>query len=222
MFVGDFGTAGYVQTGGNATSSALIVGFQASGNGTVTLGGGLLQPNGLVVIGNAGQGAFNQSGGTFNAFIGGATLGFAAGGTGAVNLTGGTFNAATFNVYNARTVLQLGGTLNVLALGVNGLGIGNNSGNASYTLAAGNVAVTGSEYVGYQGNGRFLQTGGAVGAGRGQPRPVHPVRRLGHDPQPLRQRRAHRRRRGRRSRGRHLAPAIRRHRQSRRNAIDRH
>jgi hypothetical protein len=148
IIIGDTSTGTFTNNGTHNVTGDLILGNQLTGNGTYTITGNSAQtnitfsntaetPNGALIIGNAGTGAFNQgtdstdNGNQVNV-AGAVVLGSQSGSTGSYNLNSGTLTIQTGN----------GGT------GTAGTGI------------------PGFFTVGDAGVGTFTQTGGAVIAGQ--------------------------------------------------------
>ena len=109
--VGSAGTATFNQTGGthNVTGD-LILGNQATGNGTYNLSGtGNVAVTGSTIVGSGGIGTFNQTGGT-NTVSGALTIANTTGSTGTYNYSGGSLTAGSivnngaFNQSGATTV----------------------------------------------------------------------------------------------------------------------
>lgn len=160
--VGQLGAATFQQTGGsNSVGEDLFVGYNTGSNGAYNLGGtGSLTvgAGGNAIIGNEGQGAFTQSGGTFtvaNALY----LALHGSGVGSYDLSAGglSVNAESIGVRGIGTFNQSGGTNNINA----NLGLGENVGsNGTYNLSDGILSSTAGTYVGVNGTGIFNQTGG--------------------------------------------------------------
>jgi autotransporter-associated beta strand protein len=144
--------AGGSWTGGsNGTQRALNIGVATGDVATFTLSSGALNlstgnANNGILVGDAGNGTFNQTGGTVT--TGGGGIWVADGGTGAVgvvNLSGGTFDAtggATIIGTRGTATLNVSGTANV-SLG--SLQLGHSAGGASVAkvnLDGGTLAVT--------------------------------------------------------------------------------
>ena len=118
-----------------------------------------------LVVGNEGNGTFNQGGGYVNLAAQGATLqiGANAGSNGNYNMTGGTLeDSLTVGDAGTGTFTNSGGTHTVTG----NLTLGNQStGNGTYNLSStGSLAVSGNEIVGANGTGKFDQTGGSNSA----------------------------------------------------------
>jgi hypothetical protein len=168
-FIGDNGTGTFTQTGGTNTIAAgyyLIVASNGLSSGTYNLGGdGVLQTNLDEVVGDAGSGAFNQTGGT-NTINGGYHLDIAyfSGSTGDYTLSGGTANVSG-NVYVGGFSGGAGGigTLNVSDSGVLNVGgtleVYNKAGN-SLNLSGGTIN---TPALNFNGNPALLNwTGGTL------------------------------------------------------------
>ena len=120
-------------------------------------------------LGNSGTGTFAQSGGTNNGAL---YLGYNSGSSSIYNLSGSGMLTAMYYQYvgysGNGTFTQSGGTNsgpsytnvgNMLYLGYN---VGSSG---SYNLSGSGVLSTLCEFVGSSGNGTFIQSGGANGAG---------------------------------------------------------
>jgi T5SS/PEP-CTERM-associated repeat protein len=131
-FIGSFGNGTFTQSGGTNTlvPSAvgyLNIGYNVGGVGTYNLNGGSLVANKNEVVGDAGTGVFNQTGGTntlagtnslYIANTDGSTGTYTASGTatlsvgGNVNIGVSNSGTGTLNVQGSANV-DIGGTLNV-------------------------------------------------------------------------------------------------------------
>ena len=133
---------------------ALYVGNATNTAGTATLSGGSLGST-LQIVGNLGNGTFNQSGGTnTTAYLG---LGSAPAASGAYALSGGSVSALFQTVGNSGT-----GTFDQSAGTNTGymLSVGNAPGShGTYTLSGGSLSM-GAADVGSSGTGLFNQSGG--------------------------------------------------------------
>lgn len=174
--IGDSGAGIVNQTGGanrisgggtNGTEGGLYLGWSAGGAGAYNLSGGLLDATNTLadVVGLQGSGAFNQTGGTFNA--GHLDVGFAAGSSGAYNLSGdgSLLNAAyeTVGVESGTTgtFTQTGGANIISAT----LAVADNSGSAgAYDLKGGTLS---ARTVVINAGGAFTLEGGTVNVGSG-------------------------------------------------------
>ncbi len=157
----------FQQSGGtNTVNGNIIMGQNAAATGTYSLSGGSLEfptVGSRLVIGDAGYGTFNQTGGTINAvstpgnldiILGNGASGrgsFILEGTASIlkagNLTIGESGTGTFT--------QSGGTSMV-----NEIMIGNNSGSGgTYNLSGGSLTAA-TEEIGNLGTGIFNQSGG--------------------------------------------------------------
>ena len=181
--IGNSGNATFTQTAGlNAPDSGanitntVIVGFLAGSNGTYNMQGGNLTTLTFNVAGTSATGTVNHSAGNINltplpGIAPSLTLGNGANGTASYTLS----NTANLSVLQGAeyigysgggldTFTQTGGnnTLSTqnsspsfLYIGVSPTSTGN------YALSNGSLSFTGgAEYVGFVGNGTFLQTGG--------------------------------------------------------------
>jgi hypothetical protein len=176
--IGIYGSGAFNQNGGtNTLTGSLILGFQPLSTGSYTLSSGSLsvsQPAGAAeTIGYFGSAVVSQTGGTNNA-TGVLYLGFQSGSNGTYSLSATGTLTNTGNEYvgysGSGTVVQSGGSHTVA--GDSSLILAENPGaTASYTLSAGSLTDsgtgTGGEYVGYEGNGTFTQTGGINTIGGG-------------------------------------------------------
>jgi fibronectin-binding autotransporter adhesin len=127
LVVGGTGTGTVTQSGGTVTitsgptSGGLELGRSAGGSGTYSLSGGELNvnreavagPGAYVLVGNAGSGAFTQTGGTVS-IEGTLTLGASAGGSGTYDLSGtGTLLEAEHVVIRTGTFTQSAGRVSI-------------------------------------------------------------------------------------------------------------
>jgi hypothetical protein len=162
--VGTFsqGESRYGYSTSNTVQGALTLGKQAGGNGVYNLVAGALSAA-KEVIGDAGIGVFEQSGGT-NTVAEALTLGKQAGGDGTYKLSSGALVAANEIVGDAGTGTFTQGEGNYgysSSNTVNGtLTLGKQAGgNGVYNLIAGALATKGTE-VGDAGTGTLNQLGG--------------------------------------------------------------
>ena len=163
------------------TNSAVVQGtnsLTADSGGAMTLAGNaLLSTTGTEYVGNSGIGTFVQSGGTNN--IGNILhVGYNAGSSGTYTLASGMLAMTNTTMYTnygqpggpceyvgysgTGNFVQSAGTNSVC----NDLVLGYNVGSSGmYALTGGTLALTNvnndsSEYIGFNGNGTFTQTGG--------------------------------------------------------------
>ena len=162
----------YTQNGGVNNASAITLGNGTNGSGTYTLSGSAATSVNVMtlVIGNAGVGTMNQSGGTVN--ISGLNGFMAIGQTNALsassyNLSNGTLafaNGSYFAIAGRGNFNQSGG--NVTFAQGNGFYLGNgiiNSVTNTYSLSNGSITGQGFESIGAtltSGGALFNQTGG--------------------------------------------------------------
>jgi hypothetical protein len=154
------GVGAHTQSAGTDTESELLVGWAAggigtynlSGTGSIAIAGNSGSFNGLLVVGSAGGGTFNQSGGTVTlangtsfgtAIIPALELGESSGSSGTYVLSGGSLTDTG--------VVTVGGT----SSGAGGIG--------TFAVSGGSMSVTGGITV-YSGS-NFTQSGGTVSAG---------------------------------------------------------
>ncbi len=138
------------------------MGYNTGSSGTYNLGGGSLTSGSAgEIIGNTGNGMFNQTAGT-NSTSGQVTVGYNAGNS-SYALGGGLLAAQNVVVgySGSGTFSQTGGVVsaaNLFILGYdpNFFGI-----TGSYSLSGGSLAA-GTMYDGYAGTGTIVQTGGTV------------------------------------------------------------
>jgi T5SS/PEP-CTERM-associated repeat protein len=188
-FIGASGKGTFNQGDGALTVGAMVLGQNGSGSGTYNLNGGTL--NDSLIVGDAGVGVFNNSGGTHNVFgdliignqsggdgtynlsgtgslamSGDMNLGFASGATGAFNQSAGSIDIVSnenIGLGGKGTFTQTGGSH-----GLSGdLAIGFSSGSqGKYDMsgAGSSLSVTGTAFVGAAGKGDFVHNGGSVGA----------------------------------------------------------
>jgi hypothetical protein len=171
------GRGALIQAGGTVTTSPIVgdvvVGYGAGSTGIYTLSGGSLINHLHEYIGLAGAGTFNQTGGSnsINASASGfLSVGHNAGATGTYNLGGvGALMVATpeyIGYMGTGSFTQSGGSSHTIS-GGKSLYLGYLTGSSgSYTLSnTGTLAVSGPQYVGYDGMGTFTQSGGSNGTG---------------------------------------------------------
>ena len=135
--------------------------MDAGGVGVLNQSGGVLTATASMIIGNAGAGTYNMSGGTAN-FGTGLTMAVLAGSTGTVNQTAGTVTisggvlrvgtagAATYNLNGG--MLQVGGTGGIIGTG--GLNLGGG------TLQVTGSALTTNIAMGLTGTASTVDTNG--------------------------------------------------------------
>ncbi len=142
------------------TTNLLTVDGLNGQKGIYSLGGTGNLTAGTEIIGNAGTGIFNQTGGT-HTVAGTLTLGDQAGSNGTYNLSGaGSLSAGPEIIGNAGTGTfnQTGGTHTVAGT----LTLGDQAGsNGTYNLSGTGSLTAGSEIIGNAGTGIFNQTGGS-------------------------------------------------------------
>ncbi len=163
-YIGDSGSGIFTQSGGSDTvSGTLYVGKGSSSRGTYTLSGtGSLAVGGDGYVGYSGTGVFSQMGGS-NTISGDLYLGNNSAASGSYSLSAGLLNATDEYVgsFGSGSFTQSGGSNTMTG----SLYLGFASSNNSYTLSNGgsgsSLAVAGTEYVGFEGNGAFTQSGGA-------------------------------------------------------------
>jgi hypothetical protein len=178
------------QTGGqNNPMAEMYLGDSPTGHGTYTLSAGTLALTNPVqapvteFVGYQGTGTFNQTGGAHTIGSGGSSgtgtlsVGSLSGSTGMYTLSGGSLTVGTLvNSSNGFEMIgdggmgtfnQTGGTNTIVGNGsgsiFSGLYVGNASGSTgAYSLSGtGSLNVQGIEYVGNDGSGTFIQSGGA-------------------------------------------------------------
>lgn len=167
VYVGNFGTGTFNQTGGTqtiaglASTSGLFVGLFNTGSYNLSNADGTAVLTAAhEYIGCNATGTFTQSDGT-HTLNGDLQLGVAAGVTGTYNLNGGVLNANAnigVGIGGTGVINQTNGTLNVTGgfyLGSVGTSTG------KYTLSAGSFS-SGSVFVGSAGSGQFFQSGGTA------------------------------------------------------------
>lgn len=172
--VGDNGTGTFTQNAGTVqvNGGGLAIGTNAPyfdgyaelpvGTGQYNLNGGALNVTGGEYIGAAGQGTFDQTGGTNNADS--VTIGNNTGGNGTYKLSGSgiLMDSGTLYIGASGTgdLQQSGGTITAV-----GLSMGNNSdGFGSYELSGGSITINGTSYLGGAtgATGIVTQTGGTA------------------------------------------------------------
>jgi fibronectin-binding autotransporter adhesin len=164
-YIGEFGSASFVQSGGTHTVSGgtLLLGTTISGyngSGTYNLSAGYLSvPTEFIAY--YGTGNFTQSGGT-HAVASTLYLGYGAGGSGAYNLSGNgmlSTNVEVLGNSGSGSFLQSGGTHSVF-----GLYLGYNAGSSgSYQQysSTSSLLSAGTEFIGDNGTGNFQQYAGS-------------------------------------------------------------
>ena len=189
QYVGYGGTGSFTQNGGTNNTNALTLGSLVGAAGAYSLSGGTLAIGGggtLIpeIVGDAGTGTFNQTGGThtIDSFVttGTLTVGHTSGSTGTYTLSGGSLTVGSLDEgygdsgYGIEvigdggngTFIQTGGTNTINALSslyyVTLLDVGSASGSTgAYSLSGtGTLNVNGTESIGTLGNGTFTQSGG--------------------------------------------------------------
>jgi hypothetical protein len=191
LFVGNSGRGVFNQSGGtvnlpfNDAISSFWVGNNAGSSGTVNLSGGTMNALNDVVLGQAGSGVFNQTGGS--ATLSALVIAESPGASGTFNLSGAAtlvINSNTYIGYGSATTAvfnQSGGTntfTNLEFIGYDGVGTYNQSngthaglylhlghfadGTGSYNLSGGSLILSGDLRVGFSGNGTFTQSGGTT------------------------------------------------------------
>ena len=134
----------------------------AGSSGTYGLTGGTLSSVACEIVGNGGNGIFNQSGGLNFIAPGSLWVGNGAGGIGVYNLNGGTLTAGSeFLGYNGTATFTQTAGVNTIT-GSNGLWfyLGySSSSSAAYNLGGGTLTSP-NEFVGYATSGTMTQTGG--------------------------------------------------------------
>lgn len=162
LYAGYFGRGTFTQSGGTNTISNILYLANSNGSaGTYNLqGGGMMSTS--EYVGYRGAGEFVQSGGT-NGVSGTLYLGGSTNGNGTYRLSdSGQLHAANVQVGYGSTgaFYQSGGTQVVdVALTV---GVG--TGKSGIFNLSGGTLTTGGLFVGNQGNGQFLQSGGTAAA----------------------------------------------------------
>lgn len=157
--VGVAGTGLFNQNGGSVSADYIQIGCNTGATGQYNLYGGSVNAPAWIQVGYSGTASFAQSGGAVSVGGIGIFLGSNSGGTGSgtYSLSGqGSLMTAYDNVCSG-TFSQFSGTHSV----TNNLLVGVHAGlSGTYSLSGGTVTVSGSEYVGLNGNGTFTQTGG--------------------------------------------------------------
>lgn len=184
VLLGDWGKGTFIQEHGQVTLGAqMVLGVgqepskpRSSGryeirNGTLTLAS---TTTGFVEVGNVGDGAFVQSGGTvtLNRTTSGAAaalyLGGAATGVGTYQMSGGTLNLPSGRLsvgeYGTGTFLQTGGDVTIGTPVSDALSLGFRAGSTgTYDISGGSLAVNSRPvWIADGGNGTFIQSGGSV------------------------------------------------------------
>ena len=163
-YVGFQGTGSFIQSGGTSTvANDLDVGSRDGSAGSYTLSGtASLSVSGNEFAAFSGTATFNQTGGT-NTVGGNVDLGANSDGNGSFALSGGTLMVSGDEYVGDSGIgffNQSGGSNT--SNGGNGLFIGNNYGTtATYLLSgSGSLSVAAYEYVGFEGTGTMMQSGG--------------------------------------------------------------
>jgi hypothetical protein len=161
-FVGDNTRGTFIQSDGlNQVTSSLFVGNSAGAVGSYFLSGtGTLSVPFAEDLGLSGQGSFSQSGGVnhYSTLDLGVNSGTGSYTLSATGLLSGSFQ--TIGDTGTGVFLQTGG-LNSFVSNNGLLTLGSTStGNGTYTLNAGTITGSNIEYIGYQGQGTFVQNGG--------------------------------------------------------------
>lgn len=157
--IGVRGTGTFDQEGGTHTTGSLVLGQNAGSSGTYYFTGGTLNDD--AIVGDAGIGVFNNSGGTHNV-TGDLILGNQATGDGTYNLSGtGSLNVTGTEFIGAAgtgTFMQTGGTNTA-----NSISVGNNLGGiGTYTLSDGPLTVTNGSFVGAEETGLSIRPEGLI------------------------------------------------------------
>ena len=160
-YVGFSGQGSFTQSGGtHSVTNILSLGYNSGSSGSYLLSGGSLSAQGEN-IGLSGAGSFMQSAGTNSSP---AVLNVGDGGVASYSLSGGLVTTEELSVGGVKngTFTQSGGAVlagggSVIAVLVTG-STGNSP--ATYNLQAGLLSVTGQDYVGDLGIGKFVQSGG--------------------------------------------------------------
>lgn len=180
LIVGDAGTGVFNNNGAthNVTGD-LVLGNQATGNGTYNLSlGGTTTVTANTIVGNAGTGTFNHGAGTHT--TNDLVLANSGGASGTYNLTDANATLTVkrdFIVGKGDTnpgsggmglVVQNNGDVTAKRLRIGGYSDGANSffGVGRYELNGGTVTVSDSTDVGSTSQGRVVQTGGTMNAGK--------------------------------------------------------
>jgi T5SS/PEP-CTERM-associated repeat protein/autotransporter-associated beta strand protein len=177
IVVGDYGTGALAITGGGSVTAATnsYVGYNAGGNGTVTVGGGTgaatLTFNDGLYVGFAGVGALDVTGGGSVSVATGTIIGSVATGNGTMNVGGGTGSSSFTEATEIRVGHDGTGELNITGGGsVSSVGtafIGMNaSGHGTVTVGGGTGTATWTTpqnmFVGHGGTGTLDITGGGT------------------------------------------------------------
>jgi uncharacterized protein YhjY with autotransporter beta-barrel domain len=163
------GVGNYNLSGGSADISGIMVlGDTAGSTGTVNQSGsGTLTAEGTsaVIIGNAGIGIYNLSGGSTD-ILGSMVLGDTAGSTGTVNQTGGTFTAegtSTVSIGDAGTgYYDLSGGPGVTADFQNGFDVATTGGTGTVMQSGGTLTAENIVTIGGGGTGIYSLQGGTA------------------------------------------------------------
>ena len=191
QYVGYGGTGIFTQTGGMNNTNALTLGSLVGAAGAYSLSGGTLAVTGELqpdteIVGDAGTGTFNQTGGThsidsFGSTAGILTVGHISGSTGTYTLSDGSLTVGSLDDGNFDdgfgteiigdggngTFIQTGGTNTILAQPLtntnNGIYIGDGAGSiGTYALSGGVLRVLAKIRVGSNGTGMLNHTGGMI------------------------------------------------------------
>ncbi len=164
------GTGSFTQSGGTnsiTNSGELNLGNNANSNGSYILSAGTISCDGGETVGVSGTGSFSQNNGVNGVVV--LFIAESSPGNGTYSLSNtGVINSDTeyVGVGGAGTFIQSGGTNNITAVGSQPLYLGYNPASSGYyslsdgTLNCSAVGGPGSEYIGYEGSGTFVQTGG--------------------------------------------------------------
>jgi hypothetical protein len=164
-FVGEIGSGLFSQTNGAATFGNLFIGNFAAGKGTNSLSAGTQTINGSEYVGFSGLGSLVVSGGA-HAVNGGGTnglfVGQNAGSTGTVTFSGGNIAASVqrIGVSGIGVFNQSGNAVNAM----NTLVLGDGAGGVGSYLLSGSAVLNnfGNQFIGNNGAGVFTQSGGLM------------------------------------------------------------
>lgn len=159
------GKGTYDQSGGVATFSttyALTLGNVAGASGVYKLSGsGVLNVPGVAKIGNAGQGRFEQSGGSLTGGISGTyiSLGYGSTGSGVYLMNGGSLDAYSLQVGGAGSGIM---TQSLGTVSVTNLYLPYGAGTGTYVLVGGTLSAYNGQNIGSASGskGTFVQNGG--------------------------------------------------------------
>jgi fibronectin-binding autotransporter adhesin len=161
-YIGYSGTGTFTQTGGtNTITYDLYLGYNSGASGAYNLSGTGKLSASWEYIGGSGTGTFTQTSGTNSAYY--LYLGYISGSNGSYNLSN-TGKLSAYYEYigcsGTGTFTQTGGT-NTISSSLY-MGYNTGSSGAYYLSGTGSLTVTGTggEYIGYSGNGTFVQSGG--------------------------------------------------------------